>query len=76
MSTTSEASGSGRLIRTLRQPIPTVDLNRIPWDGRDEDGDHVANGVYFYRLELVTPDGSAETQQGKLARVAGRVGTP
>lgn len=22
------------------------------WDGRDDDGDYVANGVYFYRIEL------------------------
>ena len=22
------------------------------WDGRDDDGDPVANGVYFYRIEL------------------------
>jgi flagellar hook assembly protein FlgD len=22
------------------------------WDGRDEEGDPVANGVYFYRIEL------------------------
>ena len=22
------------------------------WDGRDDQGDRVANGVYFYRIEL------------------------
>ena len=62
---------AGRLIRTLDQPFPSVDLNRIAWDGRDEDGDHVANGTYLYRLELVGPDGKALVEQGKVARVLG-----
>jgi hypothetical protein len=62
---------TGRLIRTLEQASPTPDLNRIRWDGRDEEGDAVANGVYFFQLELVAPDGSKTTEQGKLARVVG-----
>lgn len=62
---------TGRLIRTLEQATPTPDLNRIHWDGRDEDGDAVSNGVYFYRLELTRPDGTKSTEQGKLARVVG-----
>ncbi len=61
---------SGRLIRRLEQPDPVVDLNRIAWDGRDEDGDLVASGVYFYRLEIVKPDGARVVEQGKIARVA------
>jgi hypothetical protein len=62
---------SGRLIRTIEQDLPTVDLNRIHWDGRDEDGDGVANGVYLYHFEFVSPDGSRSTKEGKIARVAG-----
>jgi len=62
---------SGRLIRTIEQEFPTVDLNRIHWDGRDEDGDGVANGVYFYRFDLVAPDGTRSTKDGKIARVSG-----
>jgi hypothetical protein len=62
---------AGRLVRTLDQPFPSVDLNQIPWDGRDEDGDHVANGTYLYRLELVGPDGKPIVEQGKVARVLG-----
>lgn len=31
----------------------------IPWDGRDGDGDPVANGLYFYRLLAREPDGSS-----------------
>ena len=62
---------AGRLICTLDQPFPSVDLNRIAWDGRDEDGDHVANGTYLYKLEFVSPDGKSIVEQGKVARVLG-----
>ena len=30
---------------------------RIPWDGRDRDGDVIANGVYLYKLIVRTVDG-------------------
>ncbi|MFH1843553.1 MAG: C25 family cysteine peptidase, partial [bacterium] len=29
----------------------------VAWDGRDEQGDRLANGVYLYRVELNTPAG-------------------
>lgn len=45
---------AGRLIRELgpepAQPIPQQ--NRLHWDGRDTDGDPVANGVYLYKLTV------------------------
>ena len=28
--------------------------HRVTWDGRDQDGQSVANGTYFYRIELST----------------------
>ncbi|OQY28397.1 MAG: hypothetical protein B6244_07295 [Candidatus Cloacimonetes bacterium 4572_55] len=43
---------AGRLIRSLG-PDPTVvspGQSRISWDGLDEDGDQIANGVYLYKL--------------------------
>jgi flagellar hook assembly protein FlgD len=64
---------SGRRVRTLMQGHPEADLNRITWDGRDGDGDRVANGVYLYRLELAGPDGKRTTHEGKIARVVGHV---
>jgi hypothetical protein len=64
---------SGRRVRTLVQADPEADLNRIGWDGRDGDGDRVANGVYLYRLELVGPDGKRTAHEGKIARVVGHV---
>jgi hypothetical protein len=44
---------SGRLIRTLdglSEPLPGY--NYYPWDGRDADGDRIANGVYLYKIIL------------------------
>ncbi len=43
---------SGRLIKELIVPPSNLsyDFNRIEWDGRDEDGDLVANGVYLYKV--------------------------
>ena len=44
---------SGRKIRTLEghslSPNEAA-TEGLPWDGRDEDGDWVANGLYFYRV--------------------------
>lgn len=42
----------GRLIRTLEMPPTAViaGFNRLEWDGRDQDGDEVANGVYLYKV--------------------------
>lgn len=40
---------SGRTIRKIPFIIQPG-LNVIDWDGRDDDGDNVANGTYLYRL--------------------------
>lgn len=42
---------TGRKIRTLKQPNCEVNFNKIYWNGRDEDGDKIANGTYFYKLK-------------------------
>jgi hypothetical protein len=43
----------GRLIRRLDQlPRPLPGFNYYPWNGRDEDGDILANGVYLYKIIL------------------------
>lgn len=45
---------SGRRIKTI--PLSEADLhigfNTIEWDGRDADGDLLANGVYLYRIRV------------------------
>lgn len=43
---------AGRLIRTLRlfQGDLLPGFNRVYWNGRDEEGDEIANGVYLYKV--------------------------
>ncbi|NOZ62107.1 MAG: T9SS type A sorting domain-containing protein [Calditrichaeota bacterium] len=41
---------SGRLIRTIRGANGEVGYNETYWDGADEFGDPIANGVYFYKI--------------------------
>jgi hypothetical protein len=48
---------AGRLIQSLRQDNINEHFVRIPWDGRDKDGDQLANGVYLYKLTARTQDG-------------------
>ncbi|MBD3378126.1 type IX secretion system sortase PorU [candidate division KSB1 bacterium] len=44
---------SGRLVRELGPFYSTIGFNTLPlrWDGTDQDGDPMANGVYLYRLQ-------------------------
>jgi hypothetical protein len=44
---------SGRLIKKIDNlPRPQQGFNYYPWNGRDEDGDLLANGVYLYKILL------------------------
>ncbi len=49
---------ASRPVRELveNQPRSGQGYHYINWDGRDEDGDLVANGVYFYRLSTDAGD--------------------
>jgi len=57
---------AGRLIRTLAPPVDfsvddvRIGLNAVRWDGRDADGDQLANGVYFFKIIARGSDGSQE----------------
>jgi flagellar hook assembly protein FlgD len=37
------------LIRTL-ESVGNSGFNQLEWDGRDGDGDQLANGVYLYKI--------------------------
>ncbi len=55
---------SGRLIRKINQTAAelTTGFNKsLSWDGRDEDGDMVANGVYLYKILVKQHGKSVET---------------
>ena len=56
---------TGRLIRVLEgESDPMLEgYGFVEWDGTDEDRDRVANGVYLFRVELVS-DGTKEKADG------------
>lgn len=61
---------AGRLIREIKVDKSQLnfDFNRIFWDGRDEDGDLLANGVYLYKI-ISTDDDETVSVTSKLAIV-------
>jgi hypothetical protein len=59
---------AGRLIQTLETTTSGEPFVQIPWDGRDRDGDSVANGVYLYKIIAATFDGRLGSESlGKLS---------
>lgn len=61
---------AGRLIKEMTIPGSGLQIgfNRIPWDGTDQDGDEIANGVYFYKIISKHGDKTMVTTQ-KLAKL-------
>jgi hypothetical protein len=57
-------TASGRLIRTLTV-FGGLGQVQMPWDGLDEEGQPLANGVYFFRVHVNPrdPDGSSSPRQ-------------
>lgn len=41
---------SGRLVRTLADESAEAGRHAVLWDGRDNSGEHLASGTYFYAL--------------------------
>jgi hypothetical protein len=59
---------AGRLIQSLDAISPGEPFVKIPWDGRDRDGDILANGVYLYKVIVRTTDGQFGSEVlGKLS---------
>ncbi|HGJ66118.1 TPA: hypothetical protein ENS27_12155, partial [bacterium] len=59
---------SGRLIRTL-ECHNVINFVMIHWDGRDEDGKEVANGVYYYKLRLKSRGKDDIVEIGKMLKL-------
>lgn len=61
---------AGRLIKkiNINGSELNIDFNRVFWDGKDEDGDEIANGVYFYKM-IMKANGKTETITQKFAKV-------
>ena len=60
---------SGRLIRTFDDlSMTSADYHEVIWDGRDDWGDEVANGVYFFKLSVKGFEKSMDIK-GKIAKL-------
>lgn len=42
---------TGRKIRTITNPSCEAGYNQIYWNGKDGDGDEIANNTYFYKIK-------------------------
>jgi hypothetical protein len=42
---------AGRRVRTLMNSVAKRDTYTVTWDGRDDNGNSVASGIYLYRLQ-------------------------
>ncbi len=56
---------AGRLIQKIEQLENGAGYQQIFWDGRDRDGDVLANGVYLYKI-IVTANGEQREKIEKL----------
>lgn len=61
---------AGRKIKeiNLANNYLKYDFNTITWNGIDEDGNKIANGVYLYKI-IIKKDGKTISKIGKLAKV-------
>lgn len=63
---------SGRLIRTLTQ-FGGLGQVQIPWDGRDAEGDPLANGTYLFRVFVYNRDSDGSSSPREKAVTDGRI---
>lgn len=57
---------SGKLINKIERRGLTGNFIAIEWDGKDMDGDEIANGVYIYKVIVKSVDGKRAESLGKL----------
>jgi hypothetical protein len=55
---------AGRVIKEINTPA-YVGYNSIYWDGKDDDGDYIANGTYLYKF-IIQGNSQIETSIQKL----------
>ena len=59
---------AGRMIREIDKYGVNEKFVTVEWDGRDQDGNFIANGAYFYKVILKSTDGQfSKSVIGKLA---------
>jgi hypothetical protein len=57
----------GRRVATPESGLRTAGEHTVRWNGRDSAGKPVASGVYFYRLEAISPAGTVTVLTKKMA---------
>jgi hypothetical protein len=62
---------SGRLVRSL-ESFGRHGQIQIPWDGLDHEGQALANGTYFFRVQLNARDPDGESSAQRKAASEGR----
>jgi hypothetical protein len=60
---------SGRLIYTRVEHDLAPGYHQLAWNGRDSEGDDIANGVYFFRITATTASGASTRQLGRLVKL-------
>jgi flagellar hook assembly protein FlgD len=61
---------AGRLIREIERIGITSKFVKVDWDGRDQNGDLLANGTYLYKVIVHSTDGQySQSALGKLAKI-------
>jgi len=62
---------TGNLVKTIRQSLflNGYRIDRINWDGTDDNGWRINSGVYGYRLRLTFQDGSVVQRSSKLVLI-------
>jgi FlgD Ig-like domain len=59
---------AGRKVQEIEENSINEKFVKIYWDGRDGDGDQMANGTYLYKLIVSTSDGEfTQSVIGKMA---------
>jgi hypothetical protein len=57
---------SGREVARVDFPLSGTGQEVVAWDGRDREGDRLANGTYLYRVELEGPAGRVRSEMQRL----------
>ena len=59
----------GRRVRSLLNEARGAGNHAVRWDARDDRGQQVSTGVYFYRIEVAGVDGNQLRQTRKMILV-------
>jgi len=54
---------TGRKIKDIKAGLCSSGYNQIFWDGRDEEGDRLANNTYFYKITAKQVSNSKKTEK-------------